>query len=159
MAEPKLYREKKVWRVENYVNAEKVDIDEAHKAQTVNIFNCSNSTLHIPQKVNAIFIDKGEKLVVIVHGVVGTLVIINSKNIEIRVSETVPSFQIEQSNAVRLCLSEQCASETEILSNLATDVNVLIVDDTVVEQKEHSLPEQLKSVYRNGKFLTTAVSK
>lgn len=55
-APPKLALEGNKWVVENYVNDSNIIIDKTELRQTVYIYNCTNSTIQVKGKVNAVTI-------------------------------------------------------------------------------------------------------
>nr|KAF6443255.1 cyclase associated actin cytoskeleton regulatory protein 2 [Molossus molossus] len=86
---PVLELEGKKWRVEYQEDRNDLVISETELKQVAYIFECNKSTLQIKGKINSITIDNCKKFGLVFDNVVGIVEVINSKDIQMQVSEPV----------------------------------------------------------------------
>ncbi len=138
----------KKWEIEHHVDNKAITVD-AEKHQSVYLYNLTGCLVQIKGKVNQVTIDKCTKTDVIVDTVVSTVETINSKRIQLQVSNTCPTVMIDNTVGMQVHLDET-ARATEFHTALSSEVNVL----PMWEDVEIPLPHQFvhKIV---GKTVTT----
>ncbi|KAJ2725213.1 F-actin-capping protein subunit alpha [Coemansia sp. Benny D115] len=146
------------WVVENY-GTEHLTIEATETKQTVYMYNCKGTTLEVKNKLNGIAIDNCQKCGIIFDSLVAQCEIINSKSVQVQARESVPSIQIDRTDGAHVFLSETARDNTQITTAKASEVNISFPyetsnpdDDNFVEQP---VPEQLQTVIKNGKLVTT----
>lgn len=146
-------------------------------SQTVNLFNCKNSTVVIKGKVNAVTLGKWIKettfdftvgswsLVVncvktsiLVESVISTVSITNSPSFTLQITGSAPTIQLDSTDSGQIYLSKDCLG-VEITTAKCSSINVSLPvegeEDGVFE--EQAVPEMLKTVVQGGKLVTTVV--
>ncbi|KAI9503937.1 CAP, adenylate cyclase-associated protein 1, isoform CRA_b [Coemansia spiralis] len=146
------------WVVENY-STEHLKIDAMETKQTVYMYNCKGTTLEVNGKLNSIAIDGCQKCGVVFDSLVAQCEIVNCKSVQVQARETVPSVQIDRTDGAHVFLSESARDSTLITTAKASEVNISypfetqdIEEDNFIEQP---VPEQLQTIVKNGKLVTT----
>ncbi|KAJ2417060.1 suppressor of rasval19, partial [Coemansia sp. RSA 1935] len=157
---PRMELQKDKWVVENY-DSENLSIEATATWQTVYMYNCTNTTLIISGKLNSVAIDNCQKCGIVFDSLVSQCEIVNSKRVQVQARETVPSILVDRTDGAHLFLSEAARDATQITTAKASEVNVSFPfetanpeDDNTVEQP---VPEQLQTVVKNGKLVTTVL--
>ncbi|XP_032901136.1 adenylyl cyclase-associated protein 1 isoform X2 [Amblyraja radiata] len=152
---PVLKLEGKKWVVEHQMNASNLVIQDTVLRQVVYVYKCTQSTLTVKGKINSITIDNCKKMGLVFEHVVGTVEIINSKDVKIQVLGNVPTISVNKTDGCHIYLSKDSLA-CEIVSAKSSEMNILIPekDDFV----EYPVPEQFKSVW-NGQRLATTVTE
>jgi len=155
---PKFALEGSKWAVENQVGNREIVISETEAKQTCYIFKCSQSTVHISGKINAIFIDSCNKTAVVFDSVVSSVDIVNCNSVELQVTGKVPSINVDKTSGCQLYLGKESLA-TEIYTSKSSETNVLIPgkeenDDLV----EIAIPEQYRTIVKDGKLITECSS-
>jgi len=154
---PKLQLDGNKWSVEYQVNNKNVIIQETQAKHTCYIYRCTNSTIQIKGKVNAITLDDCTKVAIVFDTVVASFEIVNCKSVEIQVTGKVPSFAIDKTSGVQLYLSKS-ALDTEIVTSKSSEMNVLIPQDGEDDMVEVAIPEQYKTSVSGNKLVTEIVN-
>ncbi|KAJ2676973.1 F-actin-capping protein subunit alpha [Coemansia sp. RSA 1085] len=148
------------WYVENY-GTEHLTIEATATKQTVYMYNCKGTTLDIKNKINSVAIDNCQKCGVVFDSLVSQCEIVNCKSVQIQARETVPSVLIDRTDGAHVFLSQEARDQTQITTAKASEVNVSFPyetenpeDDNFVEQP---VPEQLQTVVKDGKLVTTVL--
>jgi len=155
---PKLSLEGNKWVIEWQVNNKNIVISDTEAKQTVYIYKCKGSTIQIKGKVNAITLDDCSKTAVVFENCIASVEIVNSNSVEVQVLGKVPSFAVDKTSGCQIYLSKD-SLEAEIVTSKSSEMNVLIPgrtpDDDLVEM---AIPEQFKTLVRNGKLVTESVA-
>lgn len=149
---PRKELKNKKWEVEYFENEQLISIDETNMKQTVYIYKCSNSTIQIKGKVNAIILDGCKKVGLLVDSVVSAVDVINSQSVKIQVTEQAPIVNIDKTDGAMVYLSATSLT-TEFVTAKSSEMNIL-VPDANGEFKEYAVPEQFRTVYKDGKLNT-----
>lgn len=136
------------------MNNKEIVIKETELKQLVYIYNCSNSTIQIHGKINAISIDGCKKCGIVLDSTVSSVDIVNSKSCQIQITGKVPTAQVDKTDGLMLFVSP-ASKDIEILTAKSSEINISINngDDYI----EHAVPEQLRTVIVGGKLLTNVV--
>lgn len=140
------------WLIANYTSGE-VEIEgEIH--QLVLVSNCSNATVTIRGKVNAISVTNCSKVGVVVELCVLLLDVIKLSKFGVQVTGTVPLILVDQSADGSVYLGADLTA-CEVYTLQATGLNVNVLDGE--DYKELPLPEQLKHTFVGGVLKTEVV--
>jgi len=155
---PKLALEGSKWAIENQVGNREIVISETEAKQTCYIFKCSQTTVQVKGKINAIVIDSCSKTAVVFESVVASVDIVNCNSIELQVTGKVPSISVDKTSGCQLYLGKE-ALATEIYSSKSSEMNVMIPGKTENDDLvEIAIPEQYRTVVRDGKLHTECTS-
>ncbi|KAJ1984166.1 suppressor of rasval19 [Dimargaris verticillata] len=153
---PKMALEGNRWAVENY-RSDEVTVEISDFRQSVYLFNCENTTVHVRGKANAVTMLKCKKVGLLVESVIAVADIVNSSSIKFQVTGRLPSLMIDKCDGVQVFLSPECA-DIAITTAKTSEINVSMQGvEEGSDYVEHPVPEQLCSVFKNGKLHTTAV--
>jgi len=145
------------WAVEYQKNNSSLVIENPEAKQSVYIYKSTASTIIIKGKVNQITIDSCKKTAVVADNVISSVDIVNSASCQIQITGKAPTFAIDKTDGLQLYLSKD-GLESEILTSKSSEINVLTPgakeDDDMVES---ALPEQFKTVFKDGKWHTGIV--
>jgi adenylyl cyclase-associated protein len=153
---PKFQLDGNKWVVENQENNREIVISETEPKQVVYIYGCLNTTVQIKSKVNAITVDNCKRTAVVFENAVSGLEIVNSNSLEIQIIGKVPSVAIDKSSGVQLFLSKDCL-DAEIVTSKSDSMNILIPTKEGADPIEIPVPEQYKSIIKDGKLITECV--
>lgn len=146
------------WVVENQIGKKNLVIEDCDSKQSVYIFGCQDSVVLVKGKVNNITVDKCTKTGVVFMDVVSACEIVNCNRIEVQCQGTAPTVAIDNTSGCQLYLSKG-SLDASITTAKSSEVNVLVPgasDDA--DLIEHSLPEQFSHTFKDGGFVTSAVS-
>ncbi|KAJ1953415.1 suppressor of rasval19, partial [Dispira parvispora] len=144
------------WFVENYEGGE-VSVETTGMRQSVYVFNCQNTTIQVHGKFGAITLDKCHKVGTVIDTVVATAEVINSKSVKFQITGQAPALLLDKCDGVEVYLSRGC-SDIEITTAKTSEINISLQgaeDDQ--DFKECPVPEQLRSVFKGGKLVTSPV--
>ncbi|MQL77707.1 hypothetical protein Taro_010130 [Colocasia esculenta] len=146
------------WSVENQIGKKNLLIDDCDTKQSVYVFGCKDSVLHVKGKVNNITVDKCTKMGIVFTDVVAACEIVNCNAVEVQCQGSAPSITVDNTGGCQLYLSKD-ALGASVTTAKSSEVNVMVPgahpeDDWV----EHSLPQQFIHVFKEGQFTTSPVS-
>ena len=130
-------------------------IESPEPKQTVYIYQCNGSVINVKGKVNAITLDSCRRTGLVFDSAIASVEVVNSTSVEIQVQNKVPAFAIDKSSGVQLYLSAQCL-EAEVVTSKSDQMNILIPGPDG-DHVELNVPEQYKTVVRNGALVTTTI--
>jgi len=145
------------WVVENQDNNRNLVISETETKHTVYIFGCTNTTVQIKGKVNAITVDGCKRTAVVFESAISGIEVVNCTSLEVQITGKVPSVAIDKTSGVQLYLSKETL-EAEIVTSKSSEMNVLYPppngDSDLIELP---LPEQYKTLIKGTKLVTECV--
>jgi len=152
----KLALEGNKWAIEWQINNKAIEISDTEPRQTVYISKCTGSVIQIKGKINTIMIDDCKKVAVLFDNAISSVEIVNSRGVEVQCTGRVPNFTIDKSSQVVLYISK-AGLDAEIITSKSDAMNIVIPaakdgDDPV----ELPVPEQFKTIIKNGKLVTEA---
>jgi len=129
-------------------------ISDVEAKQTVYVYKCTNSTIVVKGKLNAITLDSCNRTSIVFESLVSTIDVVNCTSVEVQITGKVPSVSIDKTSSCQLFLGT-AALDVEIFTSKSSEMNILIPgagpqDDLV----EMAVPEQYKTIVRNGKLVT-----
>jgi len=141
----------KKWFVEHQKDNHNLSID-ANMTQTVYIFKCENCTVQVHGKCNSITADMCKKINIVFDNAVAQLEVINGQSIKCQVMGNVPTVSVEKTDGFHMYLSKESLN-AQFITAKSSEMN-LSVPNEQDEFTEFPLPEQFKTVWRNGNFVT-----
>jgi adenylyl cyclase-associated protein len=131
---------------------------EADLHHSILITKCRNATVRVSGKCNAISIDSSSKLSVVVDSLVSAVDVIKCPSFAIQVLGSVPTVLLDQVDGAAVYLGAGSLA-TEVLTSKCTAVNVYIprAGGDEDDYEESNVPEQFRSVIRNGQLVTEIV--
>ncbi|KPV75862.1 uncharacterized protein RHOBADRAFT_52879 [Rhodotorula graminis WP1] len=146
------------WNIENHENERGIVIEQTEINQTVNVFNVKGSIIQVKGKVNAISLVNCPKTSILVDSTVSSLSVSNSPSFTVQILGKCPTILLDGNDGGQVYLSRESLA-CEIVSAKCSALNVSLPvdgeDDGVFEEK--AVPEQLKTVVKDGKLVTTVV--
>lgn len=145
------------WMVENQENNREIIIDQTGLSHTVHVFNCTSSTVRVMGKINAVTMVGCKKTALVIESAVSSLSITSSPSFEVQITGTVPTVQIDTTDSGAVYLSKECMQTVEIITSKTSSINISVPVGEEGDFKENPLPEQIKSVIRDGKVVSEIV--
>lgn len=143
---------------ENHENNSSILINETEISQLVDIFNVKSSVIHIKGKVNAVSLVNCSKVSLLLDSVVASLAISASPSFTVQILGKVPTILIDGTDGGQIYLSRE-SLDVEIVTAKSSSINVSLPvegeEEGVFEEK--AVPEQLKTVVKDGKLYTIVV--
>jgi len=147
------------WIIENFDNtgSDVVHVD-AELHHSILISRCSKCVIKVTGKANAISIDNCTGLSILVDSLVSSLDVIKSPKFQLQVDGVVPTILLDQVDGATIYLSKDSLG-TELFTSKSTSVNVVLPpqDEDEGDDKECALPEQIRSVIKNGVLVSEVV--
>jgi adenylyl cyclase-associated protein len=92
-----------------------------------------------------------------VDGVVSSVEVVNSKSAQVQIIGKAPTASINKTDGLNLFLSKECL-DIEIFTAKSSEINVTIpAESEEADPVEKPVPEQMKTVIRNGTLVTEIV--
>lgn len=145
------------WIIENFDNESNMLEIEASISHSVLISRCNKTAIRIHNKANAISLDNCTSVSLIIDSLVSSVDVIKSPKFALQVLGTLPTIMLDQVDGATIYLSKG-SLETEIFTSKCASVNVNVPGAREEDDyAECPLPEQVKSVVRNGKVSSEIV--
>ncbi|CAJ0583526.1 unnamed protein product, partial [Mesorhabditis spiculigera] len=144
----------KQWNVEYYKGtSEPVVVNVTDKKQTVYVFKCENATIKVAGKCNSVTLDQCKKVAIVFDAIVAQVETINCQSLQIQTMGEMPTVSVQKTDGCQIYLSE-ASKGAEIVTSKSSEMNVLVPgpDGDFIELP---VPEQFKTVFQNGKLVTT----
>lgn len=145
------------WIIEHFDGPTEMVEVKASISHSVLISRCNKTSIRILGKANAISLDNCTQCSLVVDSLVSAVDVIKSPKFELQVLGTLPTILLDQVDTATIYLSRDSLG-TEVFTSKCTSVNVNLPgtsDDDDYEEK--ALPEQIKSVVRNGALVSEIV--
>lgn len=146
------------WIVENFdESAEGMLEIHASISHSVLISRCSKTAIRVIGKANAISLDNCKQCSLVIDSLVSAVDVIKSPKFELQILGMLPTIMLDQVDGAAIYLSRQSLG-TEVFTSKCTGVNINLpgrTDDDDYEEK--ALPEQIKSVVKNGVLVSEIV--
>ncbi|QIX01334.1 hypothetical protein AMS68_006851 [Peltaster fructicola] len=145
------------WYIENFdAPSSPIEI-EVSLTQSILISRCNKTTIVLKGKANAISIDNSPRCQVLVENLVSSVDVIKSPNFAVQVLGSLPTIMLDQVDGASIYLSKESLN-TEIFTSKCSSVNIVLPPATEDgDSTEAPLPEQLRSVIKNGKVVSEIV--
>jgi len=156
---PVLRLEGNKWLVHHHINNKSIVIDETEAKQVVYVYKCEGSVVQVKGKVNNITLDSCKKTAVVFESVISAIEVVNSTSVEIQCAAKCPSYAVDKSSGIQLYLSSKEGLDMEFVQSKSSEMNILIPGETAQDDMvELPVPEQFKTVFKNGKLVTESMS-
>ena len=123
---------------------------EASLSHSILISKCSNTTIIVKGKANAVTIENTSRLSLIVDTLISTVDAVKSQNFALQVMGTIPTVMLDQIDGAQIFLSKDSIS-TRIFSSKSSGINLNIIAGPDDDYKEVPLPSQICSYYDEEK--------
>lgn len=146
------------WIVEYHQDNRQIMIEETEINHTVHLFGCKNSVVQIKGKVNAISMVNCSKTSILLDSVVSGLSITSSPSFTVQILGQVPTIQIDNTDSGQVYLSKTCVDNVEVITSKTSAINISVpVGEEEGDFEEKPVPEQIKSVVKDGKLVSSIV--
>lgn len=126
-----------------------IDIQPKAIDEKVFIFRCREVVLNIASKVSSICIDNCTKISVVFNGVISSVEVINSNNVQLHLASGLcPSFTIDKTTTCAVVVPDaarRASQGLDVVTSLSSDVLVTVLRDGE-EPLDIPIPEQFVSV-------------
>lgn len=130
---------------------------EASINQSILISRCTKVGIRVVNKGNAISVDNCTNLSLVIDSLVSSVDVIKSPKFEIQVLGTLPTIMLDQVDGASIYLGKGSFG-TEVFTSKCASVNINVAGDSEDDDyRECPLPEQVKSVVRNGRVVSEIV--
>lgn len=119
-------------------------------SHSVLISRCSQATIVIKGKANAITIENTQRLSLVIDSLVSTVDAVKSSNFALQVMGTLPTILLDQLDGAQIYLSKE-SSTTRVFSSKSSGINVNVISGPDDDYKEIPLPYQICSYYDEEK--------
>lgn len=143
---PKLELEGNKWVIENFEkHSDPIEI-EASMAHSILISRCSNTTIIVKGKANAVTIENTQRLSLVVDSLVSTVDVVKSSNFALQVLGSLPTVLLDQLDGAQVYLGKE-SQGTRIFSSKSAGINLNVIEGPEDDYKEIPLPSQICSYY------------
>ncbi|CAK7222370.1 suppressor of rasval19 [Sporothrix curviconia] len=160
------------WTIENYDKESAAALGgpieiEASINHSILISKCSNTTVIIRGKGNAVTLENTDRLSLVVETLVSSVDVVKSKNFALQVLGTIPTVMLDQVDSAQVYLSKESTSTRVFMSktegvnlNILPPAEELGVDEQEGDYKEVPLPSQICSYFdaAKGELVSEIVS-
>ncbi|MCJ1474511.1 hypothetical protein MMC13_003169 [Lambiella insularis] len=146
------------WIIENYDSPSEgmIEID-AQITHSILISHCIKTPIRVLNKANAISIDSSSQISLVIDSLVSSVDVIKTPRFEMQVLGKLPTILMDQVDGAQIYLSKESLG-TEVFTSKCTAVNINVPGRTEEDDyRECPLPEQIKSVIRNGQVFSEIV--
>jgi len=155
---PRVALDGKKWVVEYQKDKKDIVITDTNASQVIYIYRCSNSTVQVKGKVNAISVDDCSKTSIVFDSVLSSFEVVNCKSIYVQTLGSTKNISIDTTSGCQIFLSKD-SLDCDIVTSKSSEMNVMIPGKTESDDMvELSIPEQYISKVKNGKLITETTS-
>ncbi|MCJ1245785.1 hypothetical protein MMC30_002989 [Trapelia coarctata] len=145
------------WIIENFDSPSEIVEIDAKITHSILISRCTKTTIRVHNKANAISIDSSSQVSLLIDSLVSAVDVIKTPRFELQVFGTLPTIMLDQVDGATLYLGKE-SLRTEVFTSKCTAVNINVPGKGDEEDyRECPLPEQIKSVVRNGVVISEIV--
>jgi adenylyl cyclase-associated protein len=155
---PKKELDGKKWVLENFdAPADGMIEIEAEISQSILISRCNKTTIRVIGKANAVSIDSSSAVSLIIDSLVSSVEVIKVPKFEMQVLGNLPTIMLDQVDGAQIYLGRESLG-TEVFTSKCTAVNINVPGKTDEDDyREEAVPEQLKTVIRDGRAVSEIV--
>jgi adenylyl cyclase-associated protein len=156
-ATPKKELDGNKWLIENHDSPTQPIEIEVSLAQSILITKCKNTTIVLRGKANAISIDNSPKTQILVESLVSSVDVIKCPGFAIQITGTVPTIMLDQVDGASVYLAQESLG-TEVFTSKCSSVNIVLPPQGEEDDgKECPLPEQIRTIVKDGKLVSEIV--
>ncbi|KAI1336287.1 adenylate cyclase associated N terminal-domain-containing protein [Xylariaceae sp. FL0016] len=138
------------WTIENFEkHPEPIEIN-VEMSHSVLISKCSQTTIILKGKGNAVTIENTQRLSLVIDSLVSTVDVVKSSNFALQVMGQLPTILLDQLDGAQLYLSKE-SSSTRVFTSKSSGINVNVIAGEDEDYKELPLPYQICSYYDQEK--------
>ncbi|GAB7358942.1 hypothetical protein MBLNU230_g5018t1 [Neophaeotheca triangularis] len=158
--QPKKELDGNKWLIENHDSPSSPIELEVEISQSILITRCTNTTIILKGKANAISIDNSPRTQILLDTLVSSVDVIKCPGFALQVTGSLPTVMLDQVDGAQIFLPAGDVG-TEVLSSKSSSVNVVLPPregaGEEADSSECPLPEQMRSFVKNGKLVTEIV--
>ncbi|KAK4215693.1 adenylate cyclase associated N terminal-domain-containing protein [Rhypophila decipiens] len=147
---PKKALEGNKWLVENFEAGEQPIEIEVENSHSILISKCSNTTIILRGKANAVTIENSNRLNLVLDDLISSVDVVKSQNFALQVMGVIPTILMDQIDGAQIYLSKE-STATRVFSSKSSGINLNIISGQDDESKELPLPSQICSYYDEEK--------
>lgn len=133
---------------ENYDKPDAPIEIEVSLSQSILISKCTNTTIILRGKANAVTVENTTRLSLVVESLVSTVDVVKSANFALQVLETIPTIMLDQVDGAQIYLSKE-SSSARVYSSKSAGINLNVLapnpDGGDEDYRELPLPSQICS--------------
>ena len=144
--------------VENYDGVENKDAPvevTSDLKEGVYIGKCKGGVFQITTKTKSICISNCSDIGVICSDVVSRIEIINCKKVNVQSTGMIPIVQADKSDRCNIYVSAESVADIQFFSSACSGCNIFCPTADGEDMVESPIPEMVKSVYVDGKLVST----
>ncbi|KAH8911359.1 hypothetical protein BR93DRAFT_924047 [Coniochaeta sp. PMI_546] len=138
------------WTIENFEKEPQPIEIEASINHSILISKCSNTTIIIKGKANAVTIENTNRLSLVLDSLVSSVDVVKSQNFALQVLGSIPTVLMDQVDGAQVYFSKESAA-TRIFSSKSAGINLNVISGPDDDYKELPLPAQICSYYDEEK--------
>lgn len=145
------------WTIENFDSPTAALEIRAAISHSILISRCTKTSIRVIGKANAISLDNCTQCALVIDSLVSAVDVIKSPRFEMQVLGTLPTIMLDQVDGAAIYLGRESLG-TEVFTSKCSGVNVNLPgrgDEDDFE--ERALPEQMRSVVRDGVLVSEIV--
>lgn len=144
------------WIVEHFTDNPNIVIDCVEINQTVYVYNCTNCTLQIKGKFNALSVDSATKCGIVVDSLVSSVDLVKTNSFALQILGKCPTVICDVCDSGQIYLAKE-ALDCELVTSKSNSINLNVPSGDDGQFKEEAVPEMLKHKFIGGKLETTIV--
>lgn len=149
------------WIIQNFTKADISDLSpitiEVEMHQSVFIGNCSDVTIQLKGKANAVSVSETKNVALVIDSLISGVDVIKSYKFGIQVLGLVPMLSIDKSDEGTIYLSQESIdNDSQVFTSSTTALNINAPKEND-DYEELAVPEQFVSKVVNGKLVTQIV--
>jgi adenylyl cyclase-associated protein len=145
------------WIIENVENESNMIEIDASISHSILISRCTKTAIRIHNKANAISLDNCSSVSLVIDSLVSSVDVIKCPKFALQVLGTLPTIMLDQVDGATIYLGKQSLG-TEIFTSKCAGINVNVPGETEDDDYEECpLPEQIRSMVRNGRVVSEIV--
>ena len=149
------------WLISNWSSpSQPIEIEITSFTQSVLITACTNTTVILKGKANAISIDNSPRLQLLVETLVSSVDVIKSPNFAIQITGSVPTILLDQVDGATIYLGGESLG-TEVFTSKCSGINMVLPPEDGEGEEEDSkevpVPEQIRTFVRGGRLISEIV--
>ncbi|KAL8653381.1 MAG: hypothetical protein Q9210_002131 [Variospora velana] len=161
---PKKELEGNKWLIEHYDTHSGMLEIPAQISHSILISRCARTTIRVLGKANAISLDNCSQVSLVIDSLVSAVDVIKSPKFELQVLGMLPTIMLDQVDGAAIYLGRE-SLRTEVFTSKCTGVNLNLPpldgvngeDGEEGDYVERALPEQIKTVIRDGMIVSEIV--
>lgn len=156
-AAPKKELDGNKWLISNHDSPSSPIELEVSLTQSILITNCRNTTIILHGKANAISIDNSPKLQLLIDTLVSSVDVIKCPNFAVQITGSLPTIMLDQVDGAQVYLGKESLG-TEVFTSKCSSVNIVLPPEGEEDDSsECPLPEQIRTVVKEGKLVSEIV--